>query len=137
VFENPEAAAERLCKASPELDPGFARVLAERILEPVENGWRWRWDARLELPFDGPAFDIHNAIDVERLPPVAAIFGTRSPLTRSEDLGWVRAAGGRVMLVDAAHHPHLAHPEQVASLAAALDSEEESSQGRFFERSQA
>ena len=135
VFENPEAAAERLCKASPELDPGFARALAERILEPVENGWRWRWDARLELPFDGPAFDIHNAIDVDRLPPVAAIFGSRSPLTRPEDLGWVRAAGGRVMLVDAAHHPHLAHPEKVASLAAALDSEEEGPRGRFFERS--
>jgi hypothetical protein len=49
----------------------------------------------------------------------------------------VRAAGGRVMLVDAAHHPHLAHPEKVASLAAALDSREESSRGGFFDRNQA
>ena len=117
-----EAAAERLCKASPDLDPSFALALAERILKPVSNGWKWRWDPRLELPFDGAPLDLHKAIRPDRLPTTAAIFGSRSPLTRPEDVAWVRAAGGRAMLVDAAHHPHLAHPDKVALLVAALQS---------------
>jgi pimeloyl-ACP methyl ester carboxylesterase len=121
-LESREAAAERLCKASPELDPTFALALAERILKPVSNGWKWRWDPRLELPLDGAPLDLHKTIRPDRLPNTAAIFGSRSPLTRSEDLAWVRAVGGRTMLVDAAHHPHLAYPEKVASLVAALQS---------------
>ena len=120
-LESIDAAAERLCTVSPELDLSFARVLAERILEPVSNGWKWRWDPRLELPYDGALSDLHKAIRFDRL-PTAAIFGSRSPLTRAADIDWIRTAGGRAILVDAAHHPHLAHPDQVALLVAKLQS---------------
>jgi pimeloyl-ACP methyl ester carboxylesterase len=49
---------------------------------------------------------------------VAGIYGSRSPLTRTEDLAWLRETGATTTLVDAAHNPHLAHPHEVASLVA-------------------
>ena len=51
---------------------------------------------------------------------VAAVLGTRSPLTRTEEGARVRAVGGAVLELDAAHHPHLSHPAEVAGVVVAM-----------------
>ncbi|MEE2751187.1 MAG: alpha/beta hydrolase [Myxococcota bacterium] len=55
VYENVEAAAKRLARFTPDIDPDLAMILAMRSTVAVEGGVQWSWDplhrARFAMPF--------------------------------------------------------------------------------------
>jgi pimeloyl-ACP methyl ester carboxylesterase/NAD(P)-dependent dehydrogenase (short-subunit alcohol dehydrogenase family)/aryl carrier-like protein len=118
-------AASRLCAAADDLPPELALSLATRLTEPSNGHFRWRWDPRLLLPLDGLALfgdpvELLTRVRSSGL-PAGAVYGTRSPLTREEDVERLRAASFAVVRVDAGHHPHLSVPDRVAAAILDLD----------------
>jgi microcystin synthetase protein McyG len=90
ILDGVEAAAERLRRATPSLDPGRARRLAERIVEPCAGGLRWRWDPllRTRAGFAGDAIALGNG-GYARLAeafaaPLTVVYGRDSALLRPE-----------------------------------------------------
>jgi pimeloyl-ACP methyl ester carboxylesterase len=95
------------------LEPDEPRVLAERSLEPVEDGWRFRWDRRVLAtePVDPFVFLGDVACPVQVIagvesdvmpPPAAARFAAAIP-------------GATLELIDGVgHHVELEAPERVA-----------------------
>jgi len=105
--------------AAHELEPGELELLAERAIEAVDGGWRFRWDRRVLAPepVDPFAFlpDVRCRVHVqagsesEVMPPDAARrFAAAIP-------------GATVEIVDGAgHHPELDAAARVADAIHAL-----------------
>lgn len=91
VFPDLATVAARLRQATPTLSEQRAWKLAERLTEPMEQGYRWRWDARLQGRTSlgaGSAFSRQKYEQVLRgiQVPTTLIFGTQSHFNRPEDL---------------------------------------------------
>jgi microcystin synthetase protein McyG len=92
------AAVERLQRMAPKLSPIRAQALAQRLLEPTEQGWRWRWDARLQvrtgLGFSSGAFSRDRYLNLlKQIPvPITLVYGDASTFNKPEDLALQQAA---------------------------------------------
>jgi pimeloyl-ACP methyl ester carboxylesterase len=92
VMPTLEAAIQRVKALKPGLSDLAAQKLTERLITPVENGFSWRWDPRLQtrtsLSLGGDLLDrqgygeLLQAITV----PTTVVFGDDSQFNRPEDL---------------------------------------------------
>lgn len=113
------AVAARL--AASRMTPEAARLIVERNLRPLENGYAWRSDPRLTLPShlrltEETVQSILRAIEA----PVLVVAAEPSPpyftpAVRAARLGCL--ANGRVEVIEGGHHLHM---EQAARVAAPL-----------------
>jgi pimeloyl-ACP methyl ester carboxylesterase len=116
VFDNPEAALERLLRDAPFQVPRLmAGKVTPRNIKPVEGGFTWRWDPRIltfRLLFDLIDVDIVaetlKRVDTELL----LIFGQQSSLVTNREgkiLDFARrlVPAGKQTLVPGGHYPHM------------------------------
>lgn len=124
LFSEPAAAAARLRQGSPALSQAAALKLAERLLEPHGDGWRWRWDARLQtrtsLGLGGSLFSRQQYSQLLRQiqAPTLLIYGSRSQFNRPEDLVLQQESlsqAAQVTLVGG-HNLPAELPDQIAAL---------------------
>jgi len=120
-----DAAASRMCRATPGLPEPLARKLAERHTVPVEGGVEWRWDpllrTRAGLALDHPGFDRPRYLELLRqLPvPLTLVFGDASHLRRGEDRPEELAiSGARTLVLSGGHNLHFEAPLAVAGILA-------------------
>jgi pimeloyl-ACP methyl ester carboxylesterase len=88
-------------------------VLAERSIEPVEGGWRPRWDRRVLDPEPVAPFAFLARIRC----PVHVMAGSRSevmPAAKARSFAEAIPAGTHELVDDAGHHVELDAPELVA-----------------------
>jgi pimeloyl-ACP methyl ester carboxylesterase len=111
----PERAAllDRLARTLPPVAPGELELLAQRSLEPVEGGWRFRWDRRVLAtePVDPFAF----LPDVRC--PVEVMAGADSDVMPPEPArAFANAIPGATLelLYGIGHHVELEAPDRVA-----------------------
>lgn len=105
---------DRLARTLPPVAPGELELLAERSLEPVEDGWRFRWDRRVLAtePVDPFAF----LQDVKC--PVLVMAGAESEvMPQAAARAFADAIpGAKLELLDGiGHHVELEAPYRVAS----------------------
>lgn len=113
------AVAARL--AASRMTPEAARLIVERNLRPLENGYAWRSDPRLTLPShlrltEETVQSILRAIEA----PVLVIAAEPSPPYFTPAVRAARLAclaDGRVEVIEGGHHLHM---EQAARVAAPL-----------------
>lgn len=117
IHADVEAAARARADNS-DLQPGSARLLAERGLVEVEGGWQWRHDPRLRQPspqrFTEPqVLDIIGAV---RAPVLAIAAEPDSPIIHREILATRLAAlrNRRLIGCPGGHHLHMHYPERIA-----------------------
>jgi len=104
------------------LDEGSARLLVERGLREVENGYVWSSDPRLMLP----SFRYMTLLQIERVMdaiecPARVIFSESATplLPRAQKLALARRIPhGEVFERPGIHHLHMQHPAEAAALAA-------------------
>ena len=119
VFATVEAAAARMKKFNPGIDPGVARSLAARTLAQVEGGWRWSWDPLHRARF-ATAFlqDRYLRVLSQVAVPTTLVLGDSS-WYRSEELSAREAAlpqlVGRISL-SGGHALHHDNPLALASV---------------------
>jgi len=120
IFPNQEAAINRLKSATPALNDQRATDLAARILEPVEGGFKWRWDPRLRIRM---GLTLNNFLRTQFLELLAAIKvptvliqGEGSPFNRPEDLADLTRVFSCSHKVSGGHNLHLEASSQVARL---------------------
>ena len=115
------AAAERFQKTIPGLSQVWAEKLAERLLEPVAEGWQWRWDARLQVRtrfgLSGGTFTRDRYAQLLRAisTPTTLIFGQDSDFNRPADLAFQQhqLPHAEVITVPGGHHLPLQSPDAV------------------------
>jgi pimeloyl-ACP methyl ester carboxylesterase len=126
VFQSVEAAAERLCLATPGLSPDLARTTAERLTEPCEGGVRWRWDAMLRtragLTFDGATMtaEAYHDILARITAPTCLVYGdgSRAGSEAARDAGAIAPTRARRIVLPGGHNLHFETPEALAALIA-------------------
>lgn len=116
IYPDVETAVDRLAEAT-RMSPASARVLVDRGLEAVEDGFRWRAD---------PALRVDSRLRLSEAAVLAFLRAIRCPvwLLRARD-GWpnlpelfaervTAIANLQVVEVDGHHHVHLDEPQLVA-----------------------
>ena len=96
-----------------DLDAKELELLAERAIEHVQGGWRFRWDRRVLAPEPVDPFAFHGRVRC----PAHVIAGSESDVMPPDKAHRFANAipGGTVEIVDGAgHHPELDAPELVA-----------------------
>ena len=128
VFPDATAAAARLRQATPSLTEEQASDLAKRILEPCEEGVRWRWDPLLRtragitynnLPFGKARYvEMMQAIQV----PTTLIYGDKSQFNRPTDLEEqaIAFAHASRLTLAGGHNVHLDAPDALAEAIATV-----------------
>ncbi len=117
VYSSRADAAERFRAARRDLDPASARLLAERALRPVDGGWKFGHDPRLQAPSlvrftESQVRDVLRAIRAPTLVVRANDGWPFDAVQVHERIACLSDA--TVERVDGGHHVHLAHPERVA-----------------------
>ncbi len=124
IFSNIESAAERLRLATPSLSPKTALKLAQRILEPCQGGFRWRWAAmlltRAGIGFNGISKRKYLGLLRCLTVPITLIYGNRSNFNRPEDLSEQEKAmpDANKIVVSGGHNLHLEAGSQLAEIIA-------------------
>jgi pimeloyl-ACP methyl ester carboxylesterase/acyl carrier protein len=120
IFLKQEEAIERLKLATPGLQDSVARDLAQRILEPVAGGFRWRWDARLRtrMGLSLNNFSRQEFLDLlaSILVPTVLILGEQSQLNRPEDLVALTEIFNTCYRVSGGHNIHLQNSAEIAHI---------------------
>jgi pimeloyl-ACP methyl ester carboxylesterase len=96
-----------------DLDAKELELIAERAIENVEGGWRFRWDRRVLAPEPVDPFAFLGRVRC----PAHVIAGSESEVMPPDKAQRFAEAipGGTVEIVDGAgHHPELDAPELVA-----------------------
>jgi pimeloyl-ACP methyl ester carboxylesterase len=96
-----------------DLDAKELELIAERAIENVEGGWRFRWDRRVLAPEPVDPFAFLERVRC----PAHVIAGSESEVMTPDKAQRFAEAipGGTVEIVDGAgHHPELDAPELVA-----------------------
>jgi len=113
------ALVDRLARTIPFLGADELEVLAERSLEPAEDGWRFRWDRRVLAtePVDPFAFlpNVHC--------PATIMAGAKSDVMppASAERFAAEIPGAALELLDGVgHHVELEAPDRVAAAISAL-----------------
>jgi len=122
IYTDLAAAADRFQKTIPGLSRPWAEKLAARIVESVDNGWRWRWDPRLQVRtrfgLSGGTFtrDRYAQILQSIQLPTALIFGQQSDFNRPADRAFQQQhlPQAEVITVPGGHHLPLESPIEVA-----------------------
>jgi pimeloyl-ACP methyl ester carboxylesterase len=90
VFPNLSIAAKRLRIGTPGLSESLSLQLAERIMQPCEGGYQWRWDSLLKtragIEFNGIDRNRYLAILKAIKAPITLVYGDKSEFNRPEDL---------------------------------------------------
>jgi pimeloyl-ACP methyl ester carboxylesterase len=112
----PERAAllDRLARSVPvALEQTELDELADRSIEPVEGGWRFRWDRRVLATEPADPFAFLENVDC----PVQVMAGAASDVMPPRSAGRFAAAiqGATLELIDGVgHHVELQAPDRVA-----------------------
>ncbi|MEO1297773.1 MAG: alpha/beta fold hydrolase, partial [Cyanobacteria bacterium J06636_16] len=122
VYAKLSEAVDRFQKTLPILLPAWAEKLAARILEQVDDGFRWRWDPRLQVRtrfgLSGGTFtrDRYAQLLQHIQAPTTLIFGKQSDFNRPEDLAFQRQhlPKASVITIPGGHHLPLESPVEVA-----------------------
>jgi len=122
IYASLAEAADRFQKTIPGLSLAWAEKLAARIVEPVKDGVRWRWDARLQVRtrfgLSGGTFtrDRYAQLLQHIQAATTLIFGKQSDFNRPEDLAFQQQnlRGANVVVVPGGHHLPLQSPAEVA-----------------------
>ncbi|MGF1521110.1 MAG: alpha/beta fold hydrolase [Leptolyngbyaceae cyanobacterium] len=121
VYAKLSEAVDRFQKTLPMLLPAWAEKLAARILEQVDDGFRWRWDPRLQVRtrfgLSGGTFtrDRYAQLLQHIQAPTTLIFGKQSDFNRPEDLAFQRQhlPKASVITIPGGHHLPLESPVEV------------------------
>ncbi len=122
VFPNVEAAAKRLRKATPAISKALAMLLAERITEPCEGGFRWRWEpllrTRAGISFNGIGRSRYLSLLKKIKVPITLVYGDKSNFNRNEDLTQQQEAmpGAVKVVVPGGHNLPLEAPSALAKI---------------------
>lgn len=122
VFPNVEAAAERLCKATPAISLSLAMMLAERITEPCEGGVRWRWEpllrTRAGISLNGIGRSRYLKLLKKIKVPITLVYGDKSNFNRIEDLNNQQEAmpNATKVVVSGGHNLPLEAPSALAKI---------------------
>ncbi len=122
VFPNVEAAAERLCKATPAISLSLAMMLAERITEPCEGGVRWRWEpllrTRAGISLNGIGRSRYLKLLKKIKVPITLVYGDKSNFNRIEDLNNQQEAmpNATRVVVSGGHNLPLEAPSALAKI---------------------
>ncbi|MFM7267671.1 MAG: alpha/beta fold hydrolase, partial [Cyanobium sp.] len=116
VMPDRAAAAARLQRALPALDPALASRLVERVTVPQGEGWVWSWDAVLQtrMSLNLQSGPLHRTAYLQLLeglrPPLTVFQGSSSAFNRPEDLSDLDRAlsraerrlihGGHTLMID-------------------------------------
>ncbi len=117
VMSDVEAAAHRMTRHNPKLDPAVAHALAARSTRETPGGVTWAWDPRHRARFPRPFVERHFLPFVQEITaPTLVVWGADSPfpgLDRAEHL--TSAETVRIHRIDGAGHlVHHDAPEQLA-----------------------
>lgn len=119
VFPSVETAMRARMMAN-QLDEASARLLVERGVQTVAEGYSWRSDQRLTLPTAVRMTEAQIANLVAAIAcPTQVIYATPAQAYFPEPLRSARAAllrAGRLATLDGIHHLHMQHPEAVAAI---------------------
>ncbi|MGF1589286.1 MAG: hybrid fatty acyl-AMP ligase/type I polyketide synthase [Pleurocapsa sp.] len=122
VFPNVEAAAERLCKATPAISLSLAMMLAERITEPCEGGVRWRWEpllrTRAGISLNGIGRSRYLKLLKKIKVPITLVYGDKSNFNRIEDLNkqYEAMPNATKVVVSGGHNLPLEAPSALAKI---------------------
>jgi acyl transferase domain-containing protein/acyl-CoA synthetase (AMP-forming)/AMP-acid ligase II/acyl carrier protein/predicted alpha/beta-fold hydrolase len=122
VFPDLESAAERLRLATPALSAKKALQLAQRILEPCQGGFRWRWASilltRAGIGFNGISKAKYLGLLKYLQIPITLIYGNNSNFNRPEDLEEQEKAmpNAYKIVISGGHNLHLESGEQLAEI---------------------
>lgn len=122
IYTSLSEAADRIQKTIPGLSLAWAEKLAARIVEPVKDGVRWRWDARLQVRtrfgLSGGTFtrDRYAQLLQHIQAATTLVFGKQSDFNRPEDFAFQQQhlRGAEVVTVPGGHHLPLQSPIEVA-----------------------
>ncbi|OLT63345.1 hypothetical protein BJP37_16995 [Moorena bouillonii PNG] len=126
VFEDIQAAANRLRRLTPNLSEELALKHAERLTEPGEGGVRWRWDPRLQIRtgigLSGTAFnrDKYTQLLNQIKAPTTLVYGNNSNFNRAEDLALQQAAipHAKTVTLSGGHNLHVDAPDAIVAIIA-------------------
>jgi pimeloyl-ACP methyl ester carboxylesterase/acyl carrier protein len=122
IFPDVETAAERLLLATPALSAKKALKLAQRILEPCQGGFRWRWASilltRAGIGFNGISKSKYLGLLKCLTVPITLIYGNRSNFNRPEDLSEQEKAmpNAHKIVISGGHNLHLESGEKLAEI---------------------
>jgi pimeloyl-ACP methyl ester carboxylesterase len=122
VFPDVETAVERLCLATPALSAKKALKLAQRILEPCQGGFRWRWASilltRAGIGFNGISRAKYLGLLKCLKVPITLIYGNRSNFNRPEDLSEQEKVmpNAHKIVISGGHNLHLESGKKLAEI---------------------
>ncbi|NEP25237.1 type I polyketide synthase [Moorena sp. SIO3I6] len=126
VFEDIQAAANRLRRLTPNLSEELALKHAERLTEPGEGGVCWRWDPRLQvrtgIGLSGTAFnrDKYTQLLSQIKAPTTLVYGNNSNFNRAEDIALQQAAipHAKTVTLSGGHNLHVDAPDAIVAIIA-------------------
>ena len=126
VFEDIQAAANRLRRLTPNLSEELALKHAQRLTEPGEGGVRWRWDPRLQvrtgIGLSGTAFnrDKYTQLLSQIKAPTTLVYGNNSNFNRAEDIALQQAAipHAQTVTLSGGHNLHVDAPDAIVAIIA-------------------
>jgi pimeloyl-ACP methyl ester carboxylesterase len=119
VYSSPAEAVERVRAARRDLDSDGARLLAERGLVPVKDGWQFGHDPRLRAPslVRFTEAQVRNVLAAIRCPTLVVRADRGWPFDAEQVRQRIACVSDvEVATLEGGHHVHLAHPERVAAV---------------------